>query len=817
MIPHTLLGFYRNLTRHRLYSALNILGLAVGIAVFLVLAQLTRYEFGFDRFWPHADQIYRLDCRWTRPGVDQGESASCSFLAADLLRADYPQIAAATRIMDRRDIVSVGSAPISRDILYVDSDFLDVFPLHLLHGNTADALAAPDRLMLSASTARRLLGTESAVGRTVDITHEGTRRSFTVSAVFRDVPSDSSVDVDMVVPFSPLVKQGTRAFEAWGSSSGETFLRIDRPQDARAIAADLRAFVHRRAAGSGQNQEGANPENHYALSLLPLGRVHFFLNDDGYKPSVDRRVVLSLELVGALGLLMAAVNYVNLATARAGLRAREVAMRKVLGATRVSLMAQFLCESLALVTLSGLVGLALAELAVPAVDALGGWSIRIEYGWALPVLALLVLLLGPGAGLYPAVILAAYRPASVLAASRMPSGGRMGVRIRSLLVLAQFASAIGFAACTLVVDRQTDFLRSADRGFERSGLVIVKSIVDGSLATRQIAILDAFRRIPGVDAVTVSDREPASNSTSDTSAYLDGQSAHQTNLTEEWIGRDYQTAYRARLVAGRWFDDAHRQDDRAGQPISGRTISTMINQQAVSTLGFANPQAAIGHNIFMDGAAGRITLPIIGVVADVRFMSPREHVLPQIYLYDTHAIYAGQAAVRFSGVTRAEIMRRLETSWHAMVPDAPFVADTADERLADYYRPDQQRARLFSIGSGIALAIACVGLYGLAAFTTARRTQEIGIRKVLGASTGSVLALLVGQFLRPVLLAGLIACPLAWLAMRSWLAGFDQRIPLSPGYFLGALLAALALATFTVLAQAIRVARAEPARALRDA
>ena len=286
-------------------------------------------------------------------------------------------------------------------------------------------------------------------------------------------------------------------------------------------------------------------------------------------------------------------------------------------------------------------------------------------------------------------------------------------------------------------------------------------------------------------ALTASDREPDSASTSNQQIIPPGWIGPQPDLLYEIVGRDYFRTYGVHLLAGRIFDDAHGSDDGRCDEFAGRALSTIVNRKTAALLGFADPRQALGQHFDMDTAKGRERLTIIGVVQDVRFMSPRDPVQPQFYLYDTSRIEGAVAAVRFSGVTRAEILSRLQTAWHGVAPNQPFRAETADERLVDFYLPDQRRARLFSVGAVLALAIAAIGLYGLAAFGTARRMREIGIRKVLGATSTDMLLLLVGQFVRPVLLANLIAWPIAWAVMRSWLSGFDQRVALSPLYFLG--------------------------------
>jgi len=817
MIANYFLVLYRSLGRQPLYAALNVFGLAAGIAVFLVLTLVVRYEASYDRWLPHASETYLIDSTFFNPGQAPAEYAEASFVMLPWLRQDFPQITGAARTMDRDDTVSVGPVIDSEQVTYVDPSFLQIVELPLITGDRAAALANPASVVLDESIARKYFGTTQVVGRMLDIAHNGIKRAYTVSAVMQDLPGNTSLKLSLLAPMIPAAEQGVQSFQSWQSLSGKIFVRLRSPADAATLDAAFPDFLRRHATGNSANQLGLNPTVNCQLLLVALPDAHFhdvYVQAD--VPGVDRRVVLSLGAVGLMALLTAAINYVNLATARAGLRAREVALRKVVGATRAMLMAQFLAEAVVVVALAALIGLAATEVALPLVNEVGGWEVRIDYGTVVPGLLLLTLVVGLGAGCYPALLLASYRPSVVLASARTPAGGRMGTNLRNLLVLLQFISAIAFAICTLVIDAQAELLRSADRGFERPGLIIVRSLSAHELQPRQIALLSALRGVTGVTAATISDRQPDSDDTNNTSnVHRVGLVSPAPTLALEDVGDDYLEAYGVHLIVGRWFDDAHRLDDMAGSNGAGRTFNGVINRTAARALGFVDPNAALGQSITTKFSGGILTLNIIGVVQDVRFMSPRNPVAPQLYVHDSHAIQDGEGAIRFSGVPEADLMQRLQQVWHNAAPDEAFSAESAEGRLADYYEPDQQRAQLFSAGAVLAVMIACVGLYGLASFSTARRVKEIGIRKVLGASSRDVLLLLVGQFVRPVLLANLIAWPLAWAAMRFWLAGFDQRVELSPLYFLAAGGGALAIAILTVVGQAVRVAGAEPAKALR--
>jgi putative ABC transport system permease protein len=371
-----------------------------------------------------------------------------------------------------------------------------------------------------------------------------------------------------------------------------------------------------------------------------------------------------------------------------------------------------------------------------------------------------------------------------------------------------------------VIVAQTGYIRQADLGFRRDGLIVVNSFDDSQVtAAERTNLMDAWRALPGVIATARSDIAPGFQDTANTSNFKrPGEAESGPNLAYVEIGRDFFQTYGARLAAGRWPDVARSEDFIRPKPDdphanvapdAGRNV--VLNVSGVRTMGFSSPQAAIGQ-VILDG---KRPLRIIGVVDDLRFLSPRIPVKPTIYGGDLRDFDSPAAGVRYAASDPPRIMDEMATAWRRIVPDVPFRAKTIEQNLDQYYAKDDHQGHLFTIAAVLAVLIGCVGLYGLASFNTARRVKEIGIRKTLGASTGDILKLLVGQFLRPVVLANVIAWPLAWWAMSGYLQGFDQRISLSPAYFLAATALTLLIAILTVAGQAYAVARAEPAKALR--
>ncbi|KQN00482.1 ABC transporter permease [Sphingomonas sp. Leaf25] len=800
-------SLYRSLTRHKRYGALNIGGLAIGIAVFLVLGLYVRFETGFEKWLPDHDKTYVVQTVWSLP--ESPANGAYPYTMGGLLeqmREDFPGTIG-TRIRGGENggsVLRAGRAT-SENVAQVDPSFFQVLRIPLEKGDPASVLAQPGNVVISESIARKYFGTTDPIGQPMVVAFDQPN-NYRVSGVFRDLPDNSDFKLTILIPL-PRTPTSENWYH-WGSASLATYLRFPDSTAARAFESKLTAFVDRR--GKELAAPGERPSAVQQLKLLPLADAH--LVPQGQDSASRKTTIVTLGLVGFLTLLIAIVNYVNLATARAGLRAREVAMRKVLGADRATLVRQFLGEAVLTVALASLVGLILAEIGLPLVNAAGGLSLTIPYVVVVPALVLLTLIVGLAAGVYPALLLSGFPAAAVLASARSPGGGRAGTRIRELLVVAQFGLAIAFMIGTAVLFAQTRHVRQTDLGFQRDGLLVVRSLADSLVeASSKPGIITAIRALPQVREVTIANLAVGgSGEDNNNNVPLPGVAGSGPSLTWGIVGPRFFETHGARLIAGRLFDDAHGADDAELHKVTDG-FNIVINRRALASLRFRSPEEAVGKTV-----GGGNPRTIIGVVDDLRFGSPRSPTPPTYYLYYRRPEKLGTtvATVRFSGDPRTALAS-VRSLWQRMAPQVPFNGDTADTRLAQFYEDDDRAARLFGIGAGLAVLIGCVGLWGLASFNMQRRVKEIGIRKTLGASATDIVRLLVGQFLRPVLIANVIAWPIAWLAMRSWLTGFEDRITLSPLYFLGATLLATTIAVLTVLGQSLRASRAAPAWALR--
>ena len=802
-----LLSLYRSLVRHELYAALNIGGLAVGIAVFLILGLYVRFETSFEKWLPGYDKVYVVQTTWSL--ADSPINGSYAWTMGGLLdqmHEDFPGVVG-TRISgggNAGTVLTDGRAT-QVDAAQVDANFFDVMRLPLVAGDAATALAQPGNAAIDEKTARAYFGGRDPIGQTLVLSMDKVR-TYRVAAVFRDLPGNTDLKLSVLVPLTR--EMASENWYHWGSTNLQTYLHFDTPAAARAFEGKLTAFVDRR--GKELADVGEKPSSVQQLGLLPLADLH--LAPQGSDSGSAKTTIVTLGLVGALTLLIAVVNYINLATASAGLRAREVAMRKVLGADRGILVRQFLGEAVLTVAIAALVGLILAELGLPLVNAAGGLSLTLPYAFVVPALALLTIIVGVLAGVYPAVLLSRFPAAAVLASARSPGGGRAGTRIRAALVIGQFGLAIAFMIGTAVLVAQTRHVRSSDVGFRRDALIVLQSTADSAVPKDRLpAILTALRALPQVRDVTVSNAAAGgSGDVNSDNVPLPGVAGPGPSLNWELVSPRFFETHGTRLLAGRWFDDTHGADDIAGRD-QAKGVNIVVNRRALSTLRLGSPEEAVGKTV-----GGGRPRTVIGVVDDMRFDTPRKALPPTYYMYYRlpEKIGTSVTTIRTSGDPRAAI-QAVQALWQRMMPQVPFSAKTADQRLADFYEADDRATRLFGIGAGLAVLIGCVGLWGLASFNTARRTREIGIRKTLGASSSDIVKLLVGQFLRPVLIANLVAWPLAFFAMRTWLTGFEDAIALSPLFFIGASVVAVAVAVLTVLGQSLRASRAAPAWALR--
>jgi len=811
----------RNIARHKLYSFINIAGLAVGLACVIFIMLFIRDELSFDKWVPGSDNLYRVDMApQLIPGNPFGHVATAPFPLPAFMKDNLPEVTAMTRLWPTRMTIQIGDRQFLEEVNEADANFFTVLGLPLVTGDPGQVLQRPESIVLSQALARKYFGTADPVGRLVVVSHPSCdddrascpeMASLRVSGVMRDVPYNTQFKIQAVIPHtSPADRIGEKGKEAWFHFNGFGYVRLAPGSDPAMVAAKLGPVMDRMVDLSAETGFHRPAGQALPVELVRFRDAHMSNHTGVRVPPGSWTTLYGLGLIGLVILMAACFNFTNLATARAMTRAREIGLRKCVGASRSQVAAQFLGESVLMAVMALVIALALVEILLPAYDAFLERPIALHYLQDWPLL-LIILLIAAAAGLvsgiYPALVLSGFRPITALRSNQSGQAGSGG--LRSALVVLQFAVSIALAIVTLVVFSQIDFARNQELGFRRDNVLVVGT---GRMTPdARESFMAQLRAHPGITAVASSGDTPFSQSMRIESVQVPGQSATLTpelfQITPEFID-----LYGIKLAAGRLLSDRRGEDSVINAPDAhndGHNI--LINEAAARHLGFTVP-GAVGKTI-RQGEDFKNSLHIVGVLRDAGFKGARKRVQPTMYINDRK--YSNVVSVRLTGRDVQNVIAFVDSTWHRMMPSAAISRTFLDDSFADLYRADVKQGEMFAIFVAIAIAISALGLFGLAAFSAERRTQEIGIRKVFGARTRNVVFLLLWQFSLPVLLANLIAWPVAWYWLHDWLNGFAYRITLSPVYFAAAGLAALLIAWITVLAHALRVARANPIHALR--
>ena len=816
----------RALAKNKTYSIINIAGLAIGMAACILILLYIRNEQNYDEWLPNAENTYQFQAWYPHP--QDGEamfSQMSAYVTKGMVKKDFPQVERVGYILSGSPtLLKDGQASTSQDYVIADDDFLRVVQLPMLQGT---GLPAAQTAVLSQSEALKQFGTDQVVGQTLTAVSHGEPRDYKITGVFKDIPKNSHLKINAIlrVDFNSYFADSPDFLTAWGWQSGWVYLTLRPGTDARQLDAALPAWEKRNIPDEKNDGITTNQGDDQDWHFVNVRDVHLGKAQNGaMSAGNDQRTVTTFGIIAILILGMAVVNFTNLATARASQRAREVALRKVLGANRRQLIVQFIGEAILISAAAMLLALALVELLVRPFSAFLDADIKLDYlgsgGILLPAIAL-TLLVGIVSGLYPAIFISRFQPAQVLKANRSAAETPGSGRLRTALVVLQFAVSTGLIICTAVVYAQTVYARTVDPGFKRDHILQVDNVGRREILPQTEALVGEIKRIPGVVAVGLTDLGISTGSNITTGVVPPG-ATKTIDLGNYTVDDGFFDAMGLKLLAGRWFDRNRPMDDTTlpfpsdpalENAMTQRGANVVLNALAVRKLGFKSPQEAIGKTfrlpLFTDDAT---TATIIGVVGDSRFRSVRMAIQPLMYRMTRQG--PGWMEIRYRGDPQT-VRSAIEAKWKQIATDVPFEAKFSEDVIAELYKEDDARGQIFAAFSLLGVIIGCLGLFGLAAFTAERRTKEIGIRKVLGARTRDIVRLLVWQFSRPVIVANLVAWPVAWWVMRDWLNGFDQRISLGPTPFLLAALLALGIAVATVVGHAVKIARANPIHALR--
>lgn len=791
---------WRNLLKNKGYSAINILGLAIGLACCLLIVLYIQDELSFDQYHTHKNRIYRVVHDWKEYGEPQSHQIWGNAPVGPALKADFPEVQEIVQFSGQVSILlKRGENTFQEEhIFYMDSTAFQVFSWKLIAGDPQTALNAPYTAVLTKSMAKKYFGDANPIGQTIEGGVTGGRAAagvYTVTGVMEDVPSNSHFTFDALFSMSSFRKSWAEVFEQWGYVDFYTYLLLPENYDITKLEQQVPAFLNRHEATS---------EGKYSIHFEPL--LDAYLNSPaGRQPGTvgSMQNIYIFSIIGIFILCIACVNFMNLATSRSLERAKEVGVRKVAGASRKNLIMQFMGESFLLVFFATLLGMALVICLSPFIEIFTGKHLTLVSLFNPHTLAFftcIVLLTALIAASYPAFVLANFKPVKVFKGTASSKTG--GTTLRKGLVVFQFGLSIALIAGTYIVFSQLKHLQQTDLGFEKTQMLLIDFNYDGQVlqnieavkqalaAQKDVVSVSASRSVPGVYFPNAGTQVESPDGT----MRLLIQAIFEVDV-------DFIANFGIQMAAGRPYSRDFQADT---------LHSLVINEAAAKLWGYPDPEKIIGKRFAQWGREGQV----IGVVKDFNYQSLHQKIEPLTLRLEP--LSSKYITLKIKNANLSETIANLTSIWARVAPHRPFLYSFLDDSFNRQYEADYRFRTLFSAFSGLALFIACLGLLGLATYTAQQRTKEIGIRKVLGASTLSIVRLLSLDFLRLVIIAIVIAIPAAWWAMNQWLNDFAYHISIQWWMFAIAGGTCLIIALLTVSGQAIRASMANPVNSLRN-
>lgn len=780
---------WRNLRKNKMFSLINILGLTIGITVCMMIFLFIMNEFSVDNFHSQGKNIYRVMRSYD---ASKEPAPWLSGPYATALLNDFPgEIKKAVRVMPSNDLIAFGNTSFSEKKVYLaDADFFSLFSFPLLRGEASTVLKDPGSIVLTESTAKKYFGSvDNAMGKVVEMDKHWQLK---VTGIAKNVPSNSQLDFDVVVPLSNWYNEPW--FKVWINNNNFVYVLLDKHADKAQLEKRFTGFMDK-YMGNDMKRLGAR----FSLLLTPLKDVYFD-NATSFDPIKhgDKKVVYIFLSIAILILLIACINFMNLSTIRAVERSKEVGLRKVMGALRNHLVWQFMGESILLAFISCLLSMGLLQLLMPFYNRLLGYTLTVSWN-TVPIylfLAGVIIVVGFLAGSYPAFFLSAFKPVESLKGKlRLGKGGSL---FRQALVVVQFSISVLLIIGTIIIMNQMSYVKNKQLGYDKEQTVVVP-IDNGDIYTHMLTFKNELQSKGNVAAVSMMSGEPG--------GFFDTHTFEAEGQRDIWKARtefadfEFVKTLGLKIIAGRDFSPQYATDS---------TDAVLINRTAATKLGFT-PEQAIGKwikNTIRDNSKRKV----IGVVEDFNFLSLKENM-------DALVISPSEdrrvALVRLKPGNIQSGIATIKSEYNKVAPVYPFDYTFLDQKFGELYRNDIRQQTILSIFSGLAIFIACLGLFGLASFTTAKRIKEIGVRKVLGSSVSNIVMLLSKDLLKPVLIATLIAVPVGYYAMHSWLENFAYRTPLHWWVFALAAGITVVIALITVSFKAVKAAVANPVTSLR--
>lgn len=783
---------FRNLWKHKVFSLINIMGLSVGMSACLLISMYVNFELTYDAFHSKSDRIYRLVTDVITPS-ETIHAGITSWAFGPTIKQDFPEVEAYARINGGSFLVRKGDIKFQEEAtVFADSSFFRVFDFKLIQGDPKTALKEPLSLVFTEKAAKKYFGDSDPVGQTLLLSGEALPAK--VTGVMKDIPENSLIKGDMFVSMTTMTQRFNREIdEQWGNFGATTYLLLKPGADSKALEKKLPAYLERRAGKLMRESKMS-----YKLFLEPLLDVHLGSERDvAEKGSMSNVYVFSV--VAIFILLIACINFVNLTTARSAERAREVGIRKVVGAAKGLLARQFVSESVLLCLIAFVFSIMLSAALVPLFNNLAGKvivsGIFDDPSFLLYMLVAAVLI-GILAGIYPALVLSSFEPVTVLKGRFTTS--IKGVLLRKGLVTVQFAISIALIIATMIVYIQMNYMRNRDLGFSKDQMLVISTEGD----PKREAFKESLRGLTGVKSTAASSSVPGGPNRGAYSEIENKSGDLQVaNLDLYFVDFDYIPQFGLKMAAGRQFSREFGTDT---------TQAMVINEAAVKLLGYAKPQDAIGRRFRQWGREGKI----VGVIKDFHFRSLQETIKPLTMRIEPGG--TDLVSVKIEGNRLKETVAAVEEKWKEAIPGRPFSYYFMDEFFDRQYRSEERFEKLFFNFAVLAIFISCLGLLGLASYSTTQRTKEIGVRKVMGASITSIVGLLSKDFLKLVLIAFVVASPIAYFGMDRWLQNFAYRTDIYWWVFAIAAILSTAIAFATVSFQSIKAAVMNPVKSLRS-
>ncbi len=789
---------FRNLQRNKSYAFINVAGLAVGIAAFLLIFRVIQYEESFDNFHPDKDRIYRVSVHFNTPDGINFARGIC-FAAGKQLPLDYPQLEQVASIYgangNQLTVLDENNHPQNKfkenGLFYIEPQFFNIFHFPFIAGNPKTALSAPNTIVFTQETAEKYFGDwQKAIGRMIRY-QDG--KIFKVTGILKNPPVNTDFPIQVAMSFKSLENDTSHD---WVSTFGDlnTYVKLPPGMSAEKFSASLESFGEKHIPPDYAKKQGFN--------LQPLNTIHFDKRFGNFnRATFSNELITALSLIGIFLVVIACINFVNLATAQAVDRAKEVGVRKVLGSRKRQLVTQFLSESFIVTIAAVVIAFAIAFMILPLLNQLLETKINLHIDLAIAVFLIAVIVLVTLlSGLYPAMVLSGFNPITALK-SRFANTTAGGISLRRGLVVLQFILAEALIICTLIVVSQMNYFKTAQMGFDKEAIVMIPIPNDSVSQTKMTALKTELLQIPDIKSVSFSTFSISDNSHWGSDFTFDNSpKVSSFNADLKWADADVFKTFGLQMSAGR----PYRPSDTIREFV--------VNETMVNKLGVKNPEQIIGKKLsFWDG---QLKGEIVGVVKDFHSNSLAKPMTP-VVMSTWKQVYE-LMAVKLDSRQSIRAMAGIEKIWNATYPESVYEYQFLDEKIADFYKQGNQLSQLYKIFAGIAIFISCLGLYGLVSFMATQRRKEIGIRKVLGASVANIIYLFSREFTILVCISFLIAAPLAYYFMHGWLENFTFRISIGSGIFIITIVTSVSIAWITVGYRAFRAAMANPVTSLRS-